>query len=448
MKISKLIIVLVLLGGSVVSNAETIRLDRTQTVALALEQNERYQSILLEQVRIDGQYIEARSGAFPRLTFDASYLRNIDLSTSVFTMTGEDGQSERFTLAFGTPHNYTVGLNLYQPLYASGRVGAAIKIARFGRKYSSALIAGAKNNISVEADKAYLDALAAREGAEIFREAERLADSSLAVVRRLYHEGQTSEYDLLRAQVRAANSRPERIAAVNRARLALDNLRAVLALSSEVEIELEDGIESITMPHLPLAELINEALAQRPELEQSRQMINIRDRMVSIAKSGYRPDIGLTGRIGWERFDDDISKSSIANWNRSWNFGVVMTWPIFSGFETGGKVKQAKVDYSQSRLEESNLKRQIQLEVQAAWGNVNEATERVAALGETVGQATRGVDIARVRYDNGIGTQLELQDAEAALTRARVNKITALHDLALSVASLRRAVGRDWGMTW
>lgn len=446
MKILSLL-VLITLSGSF-AHAETIRLDRSQTVAMALQQNEKYQSILLEQDRVEGQYVEARSGAFPRLTFEARYLRNIDLATSVFTMTGEDGQSERFTLAFGTPHNYTVGVNLYQPLYASGRVGSAIKIAGYGRKYTTAMVIAAQNNVSVEADRAYLGALTAREAADIFREAERLADSNLAVVRRLNQGGQVSEYDLLRAEVRAANSRPERIAAVNNARLALDNLRAILALPNDVDIELEEEIALVSIPEISLEQLTNEALANRPELRQSQEMINIRDRMVSIAKSGYRPEIGIIGQIGWERFDDDINQTSIADWYRSWNIGVVMTWPIFSGFETAGKVKQAKVDYSQSRLEKNDLKRQIQLEVRDALGDVNEASERVAALGETVGQATRGVDIAGVRYNNGIGTQLELQDAEAALTIARVNKITALHDFALSVATLRRAVGREWGMTW
>ena len=116
--------------------------------------------------------------------------------------------------------------------------------------------------------------------------------------------------------------------------------------------------------------------------------------------------------------------------------------------ETVGKVRQAKVDYSQSQLQKSQLLRQIRLEVRDAHGKVEEARQRVEALGETVGQAERGVEIGQVRFQNGVGTQLELLDAQVALTTARVNRISASHDLAAAVASLRRAVGREWGPKW
>ena len=116
--------------------AETIKLDRQKVVDLALERNETYKSELLEQDRVRGQYIEARAGAFPHLTFNGSYLRNIDLQTSVLTMTNDEGETEKTTLRFGTPHNYSLGLTLYQPLYAAGKVGAAIKIAKYGFAYT------------------------------------------------------------------------------------------------------------------------------------------------------------------------------------------------------------------------------------------------------------------------------------------------------------------------
>ena len=85
----------------------------------------------------------------------------------------------------------------------AGKVGAAIKIARYGFKYTDEAIRAARHDVATGADQAYLDAVAARDAADVYREAERLADSNLAVVERLYEQGQTSEYDLLRAQVQA-----------------------------------------------------------------------------------------------------------------------------------------------------------------------------------------------------------------------------------------------------
>ncbi len=431
-------------------SADTMQLDRLKVVELALSQNEAYQAALLEKDRISGQYIEARAGAFPRLTLQGSYLRNIDLQTSVFTMTDQEGNAETMEIRFGTPHNYSVALNLYQPLYAAGRVGAAIRIASYGKRYTQAAIDAARHDIATAADRAYLDAVAARQAELVYREAEHLADSNLSVVEKLFDQGQISEFDLLRAQVRAANARPDRIAAENRTRLALDNLRNFLALPTETRLTLDSAISEVTVPQLDFAALVNEALDSRPEIKQSDQMVNIRDRMVSIASSGYRPNLGISSQVQWYTYKDEFAKISLDtdSWFRSWNVALVLDWPIFSGFETMGKVRQAKVDYTQSKLARSQLIRQVTLEVRDALGTVREAQQRVEALGETVDQAKRGADIAQVRFQNGLGIQLELLDAQVALTRARVNRIAALHDLAVALSELRRAVGREWALEW
>jgi outer membrane protein len=272
----------------------------------------------------------------------------------------------------------------------------------------------------------------------------------LAVVQKLYAQGQVSEFDLLRAQVQAANTRPSRIAAVDRTRLAADYLRNVLALAPETELVIDSAIEEVAISEVELEPLVEEAMANRPELGQGDQMVKIREKLVSIASSGYRPNLGINSQVQWSSFQDEFKKTTISknSWFRSWNVALVLNWPIFSGFETLGKVRQAKVDYTQSKLAQSQLTRRVRLEVQDAFGKVREAKERVGAIGETVDQAQRGVDIARVRFQNGVGIQLELLDAQVALTTARVNRIAALHDLAVSVSELRRAVGREWAPKW
>ena len=444
--ISALIALFVLTSGV---SAETVKLTREKSVQIALEQNETFKSAQMEKDRVRGQYIEARAGALPQINAEGSYLRNIDKQVSVLTMTQEDGTTEKMQLKFGEPHNYSFGLSLYQPLYAAGKVGAAIKIAKYGFAYTDERIRAAKHDVATEADRAYLSAVAAREAAMVFGEAERLADSNLAVVEKLYKEGQVSEYDYLRAQVQAANVRPNRIAADNNAQLAIDHLRNILALPPDTRIELEPTIQPVAVPKLDLNTLIDEALEKRPELRQSEQSVKIYDKLISIEKSGYKPSVGINSRIQWDSFYPKFSQTRVFdNWNRSWNVSVVLNWPIFSGFATSGRVQQAKVDYNQSRLMDSQLNRQVRLEVQDAFGKVNEARQRVEALGETVAQAERGYAISQVRYQNGIGTQLELQDSQVALTQAKVNRISALHDLAIAVSSLRRAVGREWDVKW
>lgn len=446
----RILLCLLMVACVATASAETLTLSRESVVRMALEQNEAYKAAQLEKDRIRGRYLEARAGALPNLSFNAGYQRNIDLQTSIFSISDSTGASQPMKITFGTPHNYTFGLNFYQPLYASGQVGAAIKIAKYGFVYTDAGIDAARHDVATRADKAYLDAVSAREATIVFRDAERLADSNLAVVQKLYDQGQVSEYDLLRAQVQAANSRPDRIAADNNAGLALDNLRNILALPPETELILDSTVADVTAPELTLEPLVTEALANRPELRQSEQMVNINRKLIDIAEGGHRPNIGIASQVQWSSLVERFSQTSTSSdaWNRSWTVGISMTWPIFSGFQTTGKIRQAKVDYSQSQLNRSQQVRQVRLEVQDALGKLTEARQRVEALGQTVKQAERGVEIARVRYNNGVGTQLELLDAQVALTASRVNRISARHDLAVAVANLRHAVGREWASQW
>jgi len=426
----------------VIAQAETIELSRTQAVQMALERNETHRSVLLEADRVRGQFLEARAGALPQLTLEGEYMRNLELPTSVITF----GDSTIET-TFGTKNDYRMTLRLHQPLYVAGKVGAALKIAGYATKLTDAQIEISAHTTAVDADKAYLDAVAAAQSVLVYSEAERLSDSNLAVVEKLYAQGQISEFDLLRAQVSAANARPPRIQAENNSRLALDRLRNLLALAPETRLVIDTGIAESIVPDLTADALLAEAEANRPELKAVNEQVNINQKLIDIARGGYKPTLALNSSLQWQGLSDDF-KPAGSEWYRSWNASLNLTWPLFNGFETSGRVRQAKVDLHQSELMESQLSRQVRLEVRKAHGDVLEARQRVAALGRTVEQADRGVQIARVRFHNGVGTQLELLDAQVALTAARVNRISALHDLAVAVSELRLAVGRPWAQSW
>lgn len=422
--------------------AEPLRLDRSTAVQMALERNETHRSVLLESDRVSGRYLEVRAGALPRLTVEGNYTRNLELPTSVIQF----GDST-FETTFGTKNDYRLALKLTQPIYSAGKLGAALKIAGYADRLTKAQIETSRNLTATAADRAYLDAVAAAQSVRVFQDAERLADSNLSVVQTLYSHGQTSEFDLLRAQVDAANARPPRIQAENNARLAEDRLRNILALDPGTVLILDTIIAEVTGPDVPVEALIEEAIENRPELIGSQEQLDINRKLVDIARSGYKPTVSLSSNLQWQGLSDDFTPAG-REWYRSWSASLNLTWPIFSGFEAVGQIRQARVDLHQSELQESSLKRQIRLEVRKAYGDVREAQQRVAALARTVDQAERGVEIAQVRFQNGVGTQLELFDARVALTSARVNKISALHDLAAAVSELRRTAGRPWAPQW
>ena len=120
-----------------------------------------------------------------------------------------------------------------------------------------------------------------------------------------------------------------------------------------------------------------------------------------------------------------------------------MTWNIFDGALTIGKVKQAKALYKKSQTELEDRSRQIELDVRTAYSDFLEAKEVLDSQTKVQEQAEEALREANARFDAGTGTQLDVLDAETSLTQARTTQVQALHDYAAARARLERSIGAE-----
>ena len=164
---------------------------------------------------------------------------------------------------------------------------------------------------------------------------------------------------------------------------------------------------------------------------------------VSIAKAGYRPSINFITTLQYQAQYDNNRWPGGDDWKRSSFSGLMISIPIFDSWATPSKVKQAKLELAQSKLTEKEYEENIKLEIEQSWWNYKKARESLAAGGQAVEMAKRGLEIARVRYENGVGTQLEYFESEVALSMAETNRIQAFYNLATGYAALQKALGED-----
>ena len=163
---------------------------------------------------------------------------------------------------------------------------------------------------------------------------------------------------------------------------------------------------------------------------------------MGIARGDKRPSLALFGSYGlqwqppdeWRMADDDISDN--------WMTGLSLSIPLFDGGRSSARVDQARLSLAQLQAQRRKLESQITLEVKSAALDLQEAQERIAAQQQTIGQAERGLSIAQVRFGSGMSTQLEVLDAQLALTTARTQYIRTLYDYAVAMVSLKHAIGR------
>jgi outer membrane protein TolC len=125
----------------------------------------------------------------------------------------------------------------------------------------------------------------------------------------------------------------------------------------------------------------------------------------------------------------------------SWNASVVLSMPLWDGGLSRAQEVENKRQVSQLRQTYEQVRQGIELEVKQSLLSIEEARQRIATAETAVTQAEESLRIARVRYEAGVSTSVELTDAETALTQARTNRVNATYDYALALARLDKARG-------
>ena len=421
------------------ASGESISVNLSSAINLAIENNESFLIAKKEIDRANGQIIEAASGALPQITGGLTYLRNWRVPSAVFQF-GE----EVVNVKFGTDNSYTADLTLTQPLYSGGRTFVALKIARLYKKLTQETIRTASQDLKVEVYNAFYGAVLAGEISRVSSQTLKLAQENLDVVAKMFDQGIASEYDFLRARVEVSNLRPAVNGSKTDFEVAISALKNLLGIKAESDLELEVIFDSsqFIIPPIEISGYEDELVQNRPEVKISRYTSEGRKKAISLYTAGYKPSLSFRTSLQYQT-QFDVGNVFERKWDRSLSSVLEISVPIFDSWRTPSQVKQAKIDYAQSRLQEEAIRKAMILDLERSYGKYMEARENLAAQGNAVELAKRGLEIANVRFENGVGTQLEVSDARLQLQLAEINKATAFYNLAVGYANLMRALGRD-----
>jgi outer membrane protein TolC len=256
--------------------------------------------------------------------------------------------------------------------------------------------------------------------------------------------GTKPKSDVTRAEVEVANARVDVIRARNLVRFSETSLANALGLEATVPIEIEDTLtyEPVT---LDSTQLLAEALGNRPELRQSQARLDASRAQLSGAKARYLPDLTVLGTAGYASDDAVVSTDGFASgvsFADQWSITGQLTWNLFEGFFTQARVKETQALVEAARANYDSVELQVRLEVEQAYIAVIEAAERYGATEKAVESAQENLRLAQGRYDAGVGTILELTEAQLSLTNAEADSVRAVTDYRVGLATLDRVVGR------
>ena len=420
--------------------AQPTRITIQDAVAQTLANNAELAAARLEVRRSDALVSEAWGTALPKLDLNATYTKAI--MKPVFFLPGDFfGQPGTVRpVEVGSAHSLVTTVSAEQVLFNSAvfiGVGAAKTYSRGARQMYQAR----RVEYIARAKKAFFGVLVAREYLALARQTLANLEQNHKNVRSLASQGLVSEYDLLRSEVAVENVKPQVINAENGYRQALNNLKTVMAVGYEMEIEVEGTLEYLPVADSLLAEAQAIALARNPGLASLKTQAEVNDAIVSAQKSEFLPTLSAFGNYQYQGQSNEVN-SLTDDLVRSSQVGLSLRLNIFNGWQTTARVEQAQVEYRKAQEQVTGATLNLQSATEAVLLQLNKARQRIESQGRTVEQAERGFKIATSRYLNGLGTQLEVNDAQLALVNANVNRIDAVYEYMVASADLDGLLGR------
>ena len=412
-----------------------------KAIEVALGQNKDVLIADQDRLKSDAQIGEAWSGALPQISFGGGYTRNVKKPVLFLppNTPGLNPTNSTKSFEIASDNSYQLGIQLAQPLF-SRKVGVALEIAQTYDQYTQEGYRATQQSVVLNVKKTFYGVLLSRQLVEANRQALEVVRANYENVKALYNNGAAAEFDMLRSEVQLANTEPMLISAENNFVLAKNALKSLLSIPLEQEIDVEGDFVFEPMDAAVLNESARTAVSQNPLLGQLTLQESMLEKNITIERSNYYPTLSLTGAYMWQTQDNTYQFSNY-NWAKILTVGVSMSYSIFDGFRTSERIQQAVTDKEKVRYTRLKVEEGLRIQVQSTELKMAEAQRRIEGQEKNVGQAKKAVHIAQTRFKSGVGTQLELMDAQVAMTRTQTNYAQAIYDYLVAKAEWQYAMG-------
>ena len=407
------------------ASAASMQVDLSRSVQMALENNRTIKQALTDVDAAHAALAQANRSMGPTLTWSATANR----------IGGKAYESARQT---GIKYDYNYGNTgtISMPVY-NASLKAQRKSARYGLNSADFALEQTKQSIRLTATTDYFNILQARNLVKVREDTVATLQAHLADVNAQFRAGTVARADVLASEVELANAKQNLTTAKNNYEVAVATLNNVIGVPTDTTLTINDELRYAGY-ELSLDDCTDYGLLYRADGAAALYAVKQAEAGVRAAKAGYRPTVNAaaTRSIAGERpFKDDHRSSD------TWAAGLSASWNIFDNGVTTAQVDAAKATLRKAEEALAAADEKIRLDVHTAYLNLRAAEQNIKTAETAVKQAEEDYNVARVRYNAGVGTNLEVMRASDNLTTARMNYATALYSYNIGKASLDNAMG-------
>jgi outer membrane protein len=410
-------------GVALAANAVDLTLD--DSIQLALANNHTIKQAVTD---LDGAHWalhEARRNAGPTLSWTTTAAK---IGGKAYDATGS---------AYDNRFDFSNTVEASIPLYTGGKLENKIKGAQIGVGVYDLTLENTKQTIKLTTTQDYFKILQCRNLIQVDKDAADTLQAHLDNVNAQYRVGTVAKSDVLSSQVQLANAQQSLVSAQNDYDIAVSVFNNVVGLPTDTIVNIRDELK-YTKYNLTLDNCTAYALQNRPDGIAAEQKVKKAEAAVAAAKAGNMPQINA---VVSKTIDGDSAFGDNHTTKDAWSAGISANWSVFDNNVTQAQVHQQEA--ALHSVQEASLaqKETIQLDVREAYLNLITAEKNIQTTQVAVEKAQEDYKIAQVRYSAGVGTNLDVMDAEEKLTQAQINYITTLYDYNTSKAALDKAMG-------
>ncbi|MEO0473049.1 MAG: TolC family protein [Bacteroidota bacterium] len=455
---------------SAMAQGEIMSMSLQQSIDYALENNKNIQNARFDAYIAEARTKEVLSAGLPQVSASADLQYFVELPTQILpgefspqsgvfnigdqtflgTLLQEDPNNpgeltvipgQPIEAQFGFPWNSTAGISINQ-LVADGTFFLGLKAAKTFVDLQSIAANRTREDIAYEVSKAYYSALLAQEQLN-------LLDANIGRLLKLFEEtkvlnqnGFVEKIDVDRLQISYTNLQLERDRVARIGQLSRDLLKFQMGMPVDKVVELTESIDALGERPEALLNMDGINAESRIEFDLLKTQLALEEYNQKRFNMGYLPSLYAFGSY---QFNAQRNSFNFLDSNERWFpisvVGLQLNVPIFDGLRKHQQIQQSKLEQLKIRNNMEIFRNSIRLELRKNAGDVVNAYNNLQSLERNKQLAQRVFDVSTIKYREGVGSSLELNDSESQLKEAESNYLSGLFQYLISRVELSKAKG-------
>ena len=377
---------------------------------------------------------------YPQIDLSASYQRTIK-KQAMFMAMGEG--MEPMKIEVGMFNTINVESSVVMPL-VNAQLWQSLKISGMDVELAVEKARSSRLEMVTQVKNAYFATLFAKEASEVYNQVYDNALKNLEETQKKYNAQKASEMELLRAKTTVENAVPNVYNAESSVILALWQLKAVLGVDLDMNIDIAGKLSDYAdqmfydIHQNDSVSLANNSTMKQLAIQAEQLATNIK-----IQKFAALPSLAGTFNFAYMSMANDVALKEFP-WIPYSTAALSLNIPIFAGGKRHQQVRQAKNQYEQVQLQTLNAERQLKIAIRQTLATMETNMKSYYAAQSALMSAQKGYDITEASYKVGRSTLIELNDAQLALTQARLAESQAIYNFVVAKAQLEQTLGHDF----